>query len=143
MFSYKSRALAMAFGALGFVVTWARKHCPCRALATWALENTAPAVLWPLGRWKGLLEPPFVPRGRSNGLLEPLLGTPRMLERAAGAPARCPQGARRGCASPRTVPQCARRGCSSLLSVPGCSQWLFKLLVCTKGARRAEFQARP
>ena len=66
-------------------------------------------MLWPLGRSKGLFEPPFV-QGRSNGLLEPLLGAPKVLERAARAPARCPQGTRRGCSSTCSVPQGRFRG---------------------------------
>ena len=113
---------------LGFVATWPRKHRPCRALATWTPENTAPAVLWPLGRSKELLEAPLgapmgrssphlvpqnarrgcttprsMPPGHSKGLLEPPLSAPRALSGAAQA---C------------SVPQAAPSGCSSLFSVP-------------------------
>ena len=132
MFSCLCRALAMAFRALGLCSTWPRKHRPCRALATWTPENTAPAVLWPLGRSKGLLKAP--------------LGAPGALEWAARAPTWCSQNARRGCTTPRSmppghskgllepplsapralsetaqacsVPQAAPSGCSSLFSVP-------------------------
>ena len=123
---------ALATRALEGAATWPRKHRPCRALATWTPENTAPAVLWPLGRSKGLLEAP--------------LGAPGALEWAARAPTWCPQNARRGCTTPRSmppghskgllepplsapralsgaaqacsVPQAAPSGCSSLCSVP-------------------------
>ena len=67
MFSCLCRAFGRGFGALSFLATWPRKHRPCRALATWTPENTAPAVLWPLGRSKGLLEPPLsAPRALSG-----------------------------------------------------------------------------
>ena len=135
MFSCLCRAFGLGFGALGLCSTWPRKHRkhrPCHALATWTPENTAPAVLWPLGRSKGLLEAP--------------LGAPGALEWAARAPTWCPQNARRGCTTPRSmppghskgllepplsapralsgaaqacsVPQAAPSGCSRLFSVP-------------------------
>ena len=81
---------ALATWALEGAATWPRKHRPCHALATWTPENSAPAVLWLLGRSKGLLEAP--------------LGAPGALEWAARAPTWCPQNARRGCTNPRSMP---------------------------------------
>ena len=68
---------ALATWALEGAATWPRKHRPCHALAIWTPENTAPAVLWPLGRSKGLLEAP--------------LGVPGAFVWAARAPTWCPK----------------------------------------------------
>ena len=140
MFSCERRALARAFRALGLCSTWPRKHRPCRALATWTPENTAPAMLWPLGRSKGLLEAPlgapgalewaaraptWCPPKRSKGLHHPPLDAPRALEGAARAPAQCPEG--------------ALRGCASLLGAPGGSKWVLKPLLGTPLAFRTPF----
>jgi hypothetical protein len=97
MFSYESPALARAFRAFELCSHMPRKHRPCRALATWTPANTAPAVLWPLGRSNGLPNMPRTyrpcralatwtpentapavlwPLRRPKGLLEPQLGAP-------------------------------------------------------------------
>jgi hypothetical protein len=65
-----------------------RTYRPCRALATWTPENTAPAVLWPLRR----SSPRSVPPGRSKGLLKPLLGA-RGRSRPHLVPRHCPSRA--------------------------------------------------
>ena len=120
---YSRTSLQPSGGLLELSASWslgsnmARKHRTCCALATWA----------PLGRSKGLLEPP--------------LGAPGALEWAARAPTWYPQSGRGAARPPARCPQGAQRGCSRLLSVPGCSECLFKLLVCTTGALRAACRA--
>ena len=141
MFSYESPAVGRSFWALGFGLR--------------GLENTAPAMLWPLGRPKTPHLPCFghsgarrgcssawsVPQGRSNGLLEPLRDAPRVLERAARAPARCPRGLEGAARDPAQCPQGAPVSCSILLSVSGCSKWLLKPARCPQ--LRSERHSKP
>ena len=88
---------------------------PYHALAAWALENTAPTMLWPRGRPKTLHIP---------------------------CPTRCPQSARRSCSSPRSVPHSARSACFSPCSVPQeHSKWLLEPLLGAPGALKVAIQA--
>ena len=154
MFSCERRAFARAFRALGLCSTWPRKHRPCHALATWTPGNTAPAMLWPLGRSKGR---PLGLENTAPAVLWPL-GRPK----TPHLPCFGHSGARRGCSRPRSVPQgrsngplepplgapktlegaappparCpqgTRRGCSSPRSVPRWrSQGLLKPARCLR-----------
>ena len=118
MFPYVSRAFEHAFrafelrGHLGS--NMARKHCTCRASGHLGARKhrTCRALTTcssPHARM-GCSSPYSVAPECSKGLLEPLLGIPRVLERAVRAPARCPQGARRGCSSTSSVPPGRSKG---------------------------------